>query len=55
MGLGLKRFNVVLVEGTQHANGSQELRHQVLVAATDTIIKVNMGERYINYENFHML
>ena len=36
MGLGLERFNVVLVEGAQHANGSQELRHQVLVAATDT-------------------
>ena len=27
----------MLVEGTQHANGSQELRHQVLVATADTV------------------
>lgn len=45
LGLCLECFNVVLVEGTQHTNGTQELRHQILIATADTGQCACMGER----------
>ena len=44
LGLSLECFNVVFVERTQHTNGSQELRHQILVATADAIC-VHEGKR----------